>query len=72
MTEQAEGGRAIAGAIVMHSMDAVLISSAFMALNDQIINIDNQTVAHLRNESLDAILEAIQTFPHDESVQSSA
>jgi hypothetical protein len=72
MIEQAEGESAIVGAIVMHNMDSVLISSAFMALNDLIVSMDNQTVAQIRNESLDSILVAMQTFPHDESVQRSA
>ena len=72
MIQQAEGERAIVGAIVVHNMDALLISSAFMALNDLIVNMDDQKVAQMRNESLDAILVAMQTFPHDESVQSSA
>jgi hypothetical protein len=33
---------------------------------------DCQTVAQMRNESLDSILVAMQMFPHDESVQRSA
>jgi hypothetical protein len=43
-----------------------------MALNDLIVNMNNQTVALMRIECLDAILVAMQMFLHNKWVQRSA